>query len=67
MEDIHVALPEQVAKEGTVYTLNAQLWVRDKNVLEIHGAGRASSDAVDVSLLRLKVREGFVFAVPHEL
>lgn len=54
MEDIHVALPEQVAKEGTVYTLNAQLWVRDKNVLEIHGAGRASSDAVDVSLLRLK-------------
>lgn len=55
LEDIHLALPEQVTKSGTVYTANARIWIRDKNILEIHGVDYASSTTAAVSLLRLKV------------
>lgn len=55
LEDIHRALPEQVTKDGTVYTANARILILDKNILEIHGVDYASSTTAAVSLLRLKV------------
>lgn len=57
MEAIHQALPEDVTKDGTEYTLNKKLVVRDDCILEIHGAARASSTDAIVTLLKLKVRE----------
>lgn len=56
MEAIHLALPDDVLKDGTEYTLNKKLVVRDGCILEIHGASKASSPDAVVTLLRLKVR-----------
>lgn len=56
MEDIRVAHPTAVTKEGTEYTLNNKIVVRDGCILEIHGASQASSPDAAVSLLNLKVR-----------
>lgn len=44
--------PDAVTKEGTVYTINKKLWIRDGAVVEIHGGSDASPV---VSELRLKV------------
>lgn len=57
MEAIHKALPDDVTKDGTEYTLNRKLVVRDDCILEIHGAARASSTDAIVTLLKLKVSE----------
>lgn len=56
MEAIHLALPDAVTKDGTEYTLNNKLVVRDGCILEIHGASKASSPDAVVTLLKLKVR-----------
>lgn len=55
LEQIRLALPDVLSKEGATYTLNNQIWIRDGAILEIHGASRASSPDTAVSLLRLKV------------
>lgn len=56
LEAIYQAMPDAVSKEGTEYTLNKQIVIRDGCVLEIHGPARASSPDAAVSLLKLKVR-----------
>lgn len=55
LEQIRLALPDVVSKEGTEYTLNNEIWIRDGAILEIHGASKASSADTAVSLLKLKV------------
>ena len=57
LEQIRLALPEAVTKEGTEYTLNNKLTLRKGSILEIHGRSSASSPDAAVSLLKLKVRE----------
>nr|QGV16393.1 Mannuronate C5-epimerase [Saccharina japonica] len=57
MEAIHLALPDAVTKDGTEYTLNNKLVVRDGCILEIHGASKASSPDAVVTLLKLKSDE----------
>eukprot|EP00903_Cladosiphon_okamuranus_P007254 g7037.t1 len=54
LEQIRLAVPGVLSKEGTTYTLNNKIWIRDGAILEIHGASRASSPDTAVSLLRLK-------------
>lgn len=60
MEAIHQTLPDNVTKEGTEYTVNNKILVRDGCILEIHGAETASSPDAAVSLLKLKVREDVI-------
>ena len=57
LEQIRLALPEAVTKEGTEYTLNNKIWLRHGSILEIHGESSASSPDTAVSLLKLKVRD----------
>ncbi|CAM9349963.1 unnamed protein product [Ectocarpus sp. 6 AP-2014] len=54
LEQIRLVLPDTVSKDGTEYTLNNEIWVRDGSILEIHGASKASSPDAAVSLLKLK-------------
>lgn len=55
LEQIRIADPDAVSKEGDVFTLNKRLWIRDGSVLEIHGGAAAASPNETVSQLRMKV------------
>eukprot|EP00752_Nemacystus_decipiens_P001269 g1266.t1 len=57
LEQIRLAFPDVLSKEGTEYTLNNKIWIRDGAILEIHGASKASSPDTAVSRLKLKSDE----------
>lgn len=67
MEDIRLAHPTAVTKEGTEYTLNNKIVVRDGCILEIHGGSQASSTDATVSLLKLKVRCAYCYSQKQEI